>query len=257
MAHSQFEHVQPAMTPKEAEDVIALWLKRTADQGLQPNASINDVAGALNLPPEEVARMLSQVRTRTTASQKSQVFAQSIKWLGIGALALFVMFCLAATSFLMGLNSGRHSSGFGMYSVTPAQPPHGYSVTFDGYTVPGGTSEYSDPLRNQNLIERALQKAVSAMNSRSPALGTVPIDHSTLTDALSKGEPLKGILAFRDAEVKHGRLTKTGKIPVLLVFNPQMEMLVQDEQDRRIKQLASSIMRGDNDAKNTPPPSGN
>ncbi|GEM_PF-4739816 len=148
-----FHTPETTMTPQEAEAVVRRFLERTADAPTGP--SVADVAEALRTSPQEVARILAEVRAAPKAKPQRQTIRRERRvWLLSGVAASI----LGAVA--LGLMNMAKIGPFAPFVPTVVQiggPYEPYQVQIDGRDR--GDIHYEDQkgppsIEIPNLVDR-------------------------------------------------------------------------------------------------------
>lgn len=133
-----FHTPETTMTPEEAEAIVRRHLERVPEMPSGP--SVADVAEVLRLRPEEVAKLLAEVRLEGRKQPKRRVSRRERKvWLLSGALAVVV-----GSAAVFGMHATRtgpfRPHSLLNYNAIPGEP---YEVFVDGKDL--GVIRYSGP----------------------------------------------------------------------------------------------------------------
>lgn len=239
------------MTPEEAEAVVRRHLERTPSTPDGP--SVSDVAEALRLPPEEVAKLLAEVRAHARRKGRRTISRRERRvWLLSGALAL----CVGGAG-LMAMQAAHVGPFWHGSSATVERTASSVEIFLDG--VDRGTV-YLDPRKGSTASGMASQ--VSRWMDANAATYIVPQSYSF--KSAQKGiefaqggqwDKIEGV-KMTPIELRKwgssGQFLRWGRA-IVPIYNGDDALLVEAvtrERDRRLEKALETAMRG------VPPPSG-
>ena len=213
-----------------------------------------DLAEAMGISEDEVMRMLREVRMAppVVAATPPQARPRKKRWkffLGLAVLAA------VATGFY---NAGRSSRIYGPGWMTPSPPmpvptapyqlPKGLTADYRGYTLSGQVSVTNDMVQLERDLYGALSRVVqdqTAAPLRLPGPTTLAdldkVRKAMLEDKVSAD--LENILAFEPLHLRAGSNVSKVMIPMALSADPQLEEIVRQDVERRLRVAANKGAR--------------
>lgn len=248
------QHAPPvAISTDEAQAVFELWAKRRQDaETRQQMPTTRDLAEAMGISEDEVMRMLREVRMSppVVAATPPQPKPRKKRWkffLGLAVLGA------VATGFY---SAGRSSRTYGTGWMAPSPPmptalyqlPKGLTADYRGYTLAGQVSVTNDMVQLERDLYGALSRVVqdqTAAPLRLPGPTTLA-DLDKVRKAMQEdkiGEDLENILAFEPLHLRAGTNVSKVMIPMALSADPQLEEIVRQEVERRLRVAANKGAR--------------
>lgn len=252
------------MSPAEAQSVIELWAQRQRqDESKKAMPSVTDLSEVLSLPPEEVVKLLAQVRatppTMTTARPAVDrrvlipiIMISVVLWLA--TISAFVWWSSISSS-APAARFEEPVMGNGPPAIAGAESlgadlPAGLTLEFRGYTVIGSSSR---TIPADELEGALLPILETVLNQMTPLQGSganvTPSDLESITTALGKNSNsgVESYLEFHAFRTSVGGQDQVLMLPVALTSNDTIVKMVQAEQMRRLRVLANgaaNLFRG-------------
>lgn len=245
-----FQSPEATMTPEEAEAVVRRHLERVPDTPNGP--SVADVAEALRLSPEEVAKLLAEVRSAPRPKPKRRITSRERRiWLLSGALALALGGGVILTARTMHIGPFRtfesRATGGSKFS---------YDVTLDGVGI---GSANADPVHTPDNFLTGVNRCVNfseAQNRTVQPSTTIAEAERTLNFARSGNWDRVPNVRFSRFEIRKpdgmGLLMRWARadVPIYTGDDALVAELVKAERAKRIA-VAVGAASGD-----VPPPAG-
>ena len=269
MAIGTNEDTSQVISSREAEAVLELWAKRQAEGELRARLSVQDLAETMNLPLEDVQRMVDSVRASKSQAVLDPPTVKQARPVNKFLIGLAVVVWLAILSgvgffaYESGFTAARRRFSPDMFAPmpppvvpstsiagTPAPAavlgttqnvaesiPKGISVSFGGFQISGEASKSAYWASPQNAISRIVEDVAQAPPG---VTGTTKPDIA-LINGIQQDNPdmLDGLVKFETMTVSSLRDKFELKIPIPLTSDERILRFVLPEQEKRIKILSS------------------
>lgn len=249
------QHAPPvAISTDEAQAVFELWARRRQDaETRQQMPTTRDLAEAMGISEDEVMRMLREVRMAppVVAATPPQPKPRKKRWKFF--LGLVLLAGTAAAFYAAGARNSRIYATSWMESP-PAMAtsryllPKGLTADYRGYTLSGQMSVSHDMVQLERDLYGALNRVVqdqTAAPLRLPGPTTLAdldkVRKAMQEDKISDG--LENILAFEPLHLRAGTNISKVMIPMALSADPQLEEIVRQEVERRLRVAANKGAR--------------
>lgn len=275
MATNLTESTEVIMSPKEAEAVFELWAKRQSEgENLRQRMSVQDMAEAMSIPPNEVEQMLNYVRSAHIAPPEPAKLkkARPVNSFLISIVAVTWFVILIGCCFLfysIGHKNGLRanlfappvpiaempvtaadlpfaSAGTAEMDFAPAnmteQIPNGVNVEFNNYRV---TGENPSGLLSEDDVKTALSSIIQKVASPSSVTEKTNLTEVEIVKAIQESnvKKLSGLVRFEVMTITHGNSSFQQTIPVAQVNDPKIVRLVGEEQSKLLRILANNAIR--------------
>ncbi|MBX7134826.1 MAG: hypothetical protein K1X67_19325 [Fimbriimonadaceae bacterium] len=252
------QHAPPvAISTDEAQAVFELWARRRQEADThQQMPTTRDLAEAMGISEDEVMRMLREVRSTPPVIQpvsppkaKKRRPWRTFVFLGLAAVCGFA-------AFQAGVQNGLRRGPFWApvpYSVAPdafsfqrQNLPRGLSAEFRGYTLTGSRTTVSDMVALESNLYSGLHGVVADQTpDTTPMFPSAVPDFDKVRKALQTDtlDGVENVLAFEPITLKAGQTATKVLIPIALSSDPQLDTLIRQEVDRRIRVAANKGAR--------------
>ncbi|OJU61984.1 MAG: hypothetical protein BGO01_08925 [Armatimonadetes bacterium 55-13] len=273
MTTSSEKHLSPSLTPQETEAVLELWAKRQSEtDALRTRMTIDELAEAISVPPEEIEAMVREVRANPSLppmNPNEVKIRRRNRWLMGAAVVFWVVFLASAIPIAYEMGRGQTpristSSPFfrprppemqvakaanspsSMQATMVSSPvlgqafPQGITASFRGYQVDGQGKNLSE-----DRIKEGLNNILRRMSSRTGLAGSTSYPEEAILAALQSEDPKSAPLAiaFEEFKVVGKNGSYAVKMPIALQSDPRVVDAVTGEQTRKLEVLANQTKR--------------